>query len=310
MTNAVKCREIQLKEYVTDNCGPMTGRAQRVRLQGMRTLVTAPRAVTRSLPDLPATRLTAPSALVEGVTTFRISTTEPDGAQVGLARPRPGVSPADLRALLERAYDRADYTAAVTAAREIERRATFFGGAAVPSGGAAYATLTLEPGAHHLIDFADLRPLDKEGPLHALDVLATAGHADGEHEPAVPRAEVVLHDTPRGTRFRVPDELPAHAPIRFANDSDTVNEALLVPVRPDTTREHLAGFLAAIARGWFGVFPFTGSCAGATALSPGRSVVVATRLRPGRHALVTRLPDHRTGRAHAVQGTAELVTVR
>ncbi|MCP2341103.1 hypothetical protein [Actinomadura rupiterrae] len=280
----------------------------------MRTLVTAPRAVTRSLSGSPATRLTAPTALVEGDTTFRISTTDPDGAQVGLTRLRPGLAPVEFLTALERAYDRTDPSVAVTAAAGIEARATLYGGAAVPFGSAASARLTLGAGVHHMIDFADLLPYGRSGSLHEVDVLAAAPPGDPEEavdgrEPP-PLAEVVLYDTPDGTRFRAPAELPAHAPVRFANDSGTFNEALLVPVRPDTTREHLDGFFAAIARGWFGVFPFTGTASGATAMSPGRSVVITTKLRPGRHALLTRLPDHRTGRAHALQGTADLVTVR
>ncbi|KAB2346122.1 hypothetical protein [Actinomadura rudentiformis] len=244
---------------------------------------------------------TAPAAVREGATTFRVSASDPDGAYIGLVRLRPGATLARYLDDLQRAYGQKD----PAAGKAVERDVVMYGGAAVLPGTPVSTTTVLTPGSYYLVDFKDVgRPglADKVRPLR---VLPSA-------RPSVrPRAaaQILQVATPDGARFRVPAKVRGGAPIRVTNLSSQFNEAILMPVKPGTTRADIGAFFAAMDRGERAPYPFTGGPLGTVPMSPGRSAVLSIDLPAGNYALVTWLPDYRTGHMHAAQGMYELITV-
>lgn len=72
-------------------------------------------------------------------------------------------------------------------------------------------------------------------------------------------AEIVLSSTPAGaTRFTAPATLPSGRPVRVVNRSRQYNEAILLPVRPGTTREQVGAYITAVSEGGQAPSPFTG----------------------------------------------------
>jgi hypothetical protein len=249
---------------------------------------------------------TAPAAVAEDATSFRVTATDPDGAYIGLVGLRKGVPLQRYLADLERAYDESDPEAALAGSRAVERDVVMYGGAAVLPGVPVTFTPTLRPGTYHLLDFKDVGSPGLAGKVRTLRVL------DRHGGPARPRAEAEITQvrTAQGPRFGVSGVLRAGAPIRVANRSRQFNEAILMPVREGTTRAQVGAFFAAMEAGTAPPsYPFAGGPAGTVPLSPGRSTVIAAGLRPGTYALVTWLTDYRTGRMFAAQGMHEIVTV-
>ncbi|XVQ11373.1 hypothetical protein ACQP1W_02005 [Spirillospora sp. CA-255316] len=246
---------------------------------------------------------TAPTAVAEDATSFRVTATDPDGAYIGLVRLRKGVSLQRYLADLERAYDESDPDAALAGSRAVERDVVMYGGAAVLPGVPVTFTPTLRPGTYHLLDFKDVGSPGLAAKVRTLRVL------DRHGGPARPRAEaeIVQFQT---ARFGVSGVLRAGAPIRVTNRSRQFNEAIFMPVREGTTRAQVGAFFAAMEAGTASSYPFIGGPAGTVPLSPGRSTVISAGLRPGTYALVTWLTDYRTGRMFAAQGMHEIVTVR
>ncbi|MEW2353791.1 hypothetical protein [Spirillospora sp. NPDC029432] len=249
---------------------------------------------------------TAPASVPAGATAFRVGATDPDGAYIGVVRLRPGVSKERYLADLERAYDDTDREGALAGARAVERDVVMHGGAAVLPGTPVTFTAALAPGGRHLvIDFKDVGSPGLAAKVRELRVLPRGAR------PALPpaEAEIVQVRTADGPRFRAPRTVRAGAPVRVANRSRQFNEAILMPVRPGTTRQDVGAFFVAMEGGPQAPAPFTGGPVGMVPLSPGRSAVLAADLRPGTYALVTWLTDYRTGRMHAAQGMHEIVTV-
>lgn len=244
---------------------------------------------------------TAPAAVREGATTFRVSTSDPDGAYIGLIRLRPGVTLARYLDDLERAYGQKD----PAAGRAVERDVVMYGGASVLPGTPVSTTTVLTPGSYYLLDFKDVGRPGLADKVRSLRVLPSARPS------APPRAEAQIFQvaTPDGARFRAPAKVRGGAPIRVTNLSSQFNEAILMPVKPGTTRADIGAFFAAMDRGERAPYPFTGGPLGTVPMSPGRSAVLSIDLRAGNYALVTWLPDYRTGHMHAAQGMYELITV-
>jgi hypothetical protein len=248
---------------------------------------------------------TAPAVVSQDAASFRVTTTDPGGAYIGLIGLRKGVSLQRYLADLEQAYDETDREAAMAGSRAVERDVVMYGGAAVLPDAPVTFTPRLRPGTYYLIDFKDV---GSPGLADKVRKLRVVGHGGA----VVPRAgaEIVQVQTADGPRFRAPAQLRAGAAVRVTNRSRQFNEAIFMPVREGTTRAQVGAFFAAMEGGPAAPYPFIGGPVGMVPLSPGRSTVVSAELRPGTYALVTWVTDYRTGRMHAAQGMNEIITVR
>ncbi|MBN6053798.1 hypothetical protein JYK22_17795, partial [Nonomuraea sp. RK-328] len=248
---------------------------------------------------------TAPAELPAGSTTFRIRSADPEGAYLGVLRIRPGFTLRRVLDTLESAYDHADPEAARAAARTLAEQVVMLGGAAVlPSVPVSY-TAELAAGTYHLIDFKEIGRPGLEEKVRAL-------HVRPSHRRPAPPASVriVQYEAADGTgRFAAPAAIAAGRPVRVINRTSQFNEAILMPVRPGTTREQVGAFFAAMERREQVASPFIGGPTGLVPISPGRSATFQADLPPGTYALVTWLPDHNTGVGHAAQGMHEIITV-
>ncbi len=231
---------------------------------------------------------TAPTHLTAGSVTFRVTSTDPDGAWLGLVRPRPGVTLERYLTDLERAMGPNPVEGIKAVARDVE----MFGGAATPATPAS-ATLRVPPRANNRLDFRDVGQPDMSSRVHPVTV--DPGHA---HDIVRPRSTVVALDG----RYLTPDTL--RSPISFTNLSPQANEAMLLPVRPGTTLADLDAYFAHQAPP-----PFTNGPTGIVPLSPGRTAVLGHHLPTGPYALVTWVTDVRTGKMFAAGGMRALVTV-
>ncbi|MEU7897356.1 hypothetical protein AB0B45_31390 [Nonomuraea sp. NPDC049152] len=251
------------------------------------------------------TGFTAPASVAAGPTTFRIQSPDPEGAYLGVLRVRPGLTLRRVLADLERAYGHADRQDALAAARKLAREAEMHGGAAVLPGTPVSYTTELTAGTYHLIDFKDVGRPGLAEKVRTLRVRPTPWRP--AHPPA---AEIIQYPAQDGTsRFAAPAVINSGQPVRVINRSRQFNEAILMPVRPGTTREQVGAFFTEMNEGGQAPYPFTGGPVGMVPMSPGRSAVMAADLAPGTYALVTWLPDYRTGRGHAAQGMHEIITV-
>lgn len=205
---------------------------------------------------------------------------------------------------LERAYSNDD---ALAAARKVSREVVMYGGAAVQPETPVSYTAELTTGTYYLIDFKEV------GRPGLLEKIRTVRVRPAPWRPAPPTAgaEITQYRAPDGTsRFAAPATIDAARPVRVVNRSPQFNEAILIPVRPGTTREQVGAFFAALDEGTQAPSPFVGRPVGLVPMSPGQSAVIQADLPPGTYALVTWLPDYRTGHGHAAQGMHEVLTVQ
>lgn len=236
----------------------------------------------------------APATLSAGQVTFRVRSSDPAGAWLGLVRPRPGVTMERYLADLTRAMGDDPVGGGRAVARDVE----MLGGVAVASTPAS-VTLRVSPGDHYLIDFRDVGSPDLADRVHRVRVVP--GHRGAA--PA-PEARITLRDG----GFVAPSVLTG--PVRVVNHSGQHNEAMLMPVRPGTTLADLDTFFTEVDAGRYpATSPFTGGPTGVVPLSPGRSATLDTDLPAGEYALVTWVRDLATGTMFAARGMRALITV-
>lgn len=236
----------------------------------------------------------APAALRAGSVTFRIRSSDPAGAWIGLVKLRPGVALERYLADLERAMGSDPVGGGEAVLRDVE----MLGGVAVAHVPAS-VTLRVSPGDHHLIDFRDVGLPDLASRVRPMRVLP--GHAGS---PATASAQITLLDG----KFLAPATLAG--PVRVVNRSRQHNEAMLMPVRQGTSLTDLDAFFTEADAGRYPArSPFIGGPTGVVPLSPGRSAVLDTALPPGEYALVTWVREIRTGRMFAARGMRSLITV-
>jgi hypothetical protein len=235
----------------------------------------------------------APAPLRAGPVTFNVRSSDPEGAWIGLVKPRPGVTLERYLADLERSMGSDPVEGGKAVLGDVE----MLGGVAVAHVPAS-VTMRVPPGDHYLIDFRDVGLPDLASRVRPVRVLP--GHAG---VPASASAQITLLD---GT-FRAPATLAG--PVRVVNLSSQHNEAMLMPVRPGTSLTDLDAFFTEVDAGRYPSSPFTGGPTGVVPLSPGRSAVLDAPLPPGEYALVTWVRDIRTGKMFAARGMRALITV-
>jgi hypothetical protein len=249
---------------------------------------------------------TAPATRRAGITTFRVSTTDPAGIRLGLFRLNPGVR-LDRYLVHLRTALTGNRAEAVAAGRKVVRQATLLGGASAVPGQPATLTQVLSSGRYHLIDYEDI----EEGagrPVAVRQLTVTDGI---EHDvPDRPDALVRMIETPSGPRFDAPRTLRPDDSLLVTNLSGQVDEAIFMPVRPGTTSADVQAFFEARDRGeWPPYSPFIGAPRGMPVLSPGRAAVLRPALTPGDYALVTWVLDLDSGAGRAAAGMHALVSV-
>lgn len=240
----------------------------------------------------------APEAVAPGAVTLDVSTSDPEGAWIGLVRLRSGVSLDTYLADLTTAF--ADGPDAGAASRRIEREVVAHGGLAVLHGRSATSSQYLAPGTYHLIDYKEV---GRPGLAAKVRELRVSGRWTGPAASA--SAQVVMYSTVDGARFAAPARLAEGEPLRVTNLSRQLNEAILMPLRDGLDGEDV--------RKWFGdmgsAYPFTGNPSGMVVLSPGLTQVVDLDLPAGRYALVSWAHDYETGRFHTEQGMVAVVVI-
>ncbi|HEY9412805.1 MAG TPA: hypothetical protein VIP77_24745 [Jiangellaceae bacterium] len=279
---------------------------------------TAPATATATPPPPPVADvavtvdgLSAPSAVDAGRVTMRVSSSDPDGAWVGLVRLRRGVTVDEYLADLRLAFGH-DPAQALAGARAIADEAIMLGGGAVANTPVS-VSVDVDPGTYYLVDFLDVALPDLAERIHPIVVSGrrdqTSESAQVAPEPR-PTARITHVDTVAGPRFRAPDHVEAGAPIEVANRSRQFNEAIFMPVRPGTTDLDVDAYFRTIDSGGRPeTSPFTGGPTGLVPMSPDRTAVLTVDLPPGQYALVTWVRDLRTGHLLAAEGMHTLVTI-
>lgn len=240
----------------------------------------------------------APDAVAPGAATLAVSTSDPEGAWIGLVRLRSGVALDTYLADLTTAF--ADGPDAGAAARRVEQEVVAHGGLAVLNGRSATSSQYLTPGTYHLIDYKEV---GRPGPAATVRELRVSGRWNAPAPSA--SAHVVMYSTMDGARFAAPTQLGAGEPLRVTNLSRQLNEAILMPLRDGLDGEDV--------REWFGdmgsAYPFTGDPSGMVVLSPGLTQVVDLNLPAGGYALVSWAHDYETGEFHTARGMVAVVEI-
>ncbi|WUI03976.1 hypothetical protein OHR68_19985 [Spirillospora sp. NBC_00431] len=251
---------------------------------------------------------TAPTSSTSGATSFRVTTTATGdlGSIIGLARLRPGTTPASFAEHLGKVFSD-DPKVAVPAGRALMAEAELLGGTESQVGQPTTFTTTLRPGTYYLLNYLDFETNSPAGPeaLHKLTVQRER-HAGRAPKPG---AVVGMSHTSSGPRFHLPSRIRAGAPLLITNHMNQVNEAIFVPVRPGTTRADMQKFFEGVQNGQWPEPPFAGAPLGSPPLSPGRTLLLQTPLRPGPYAVITWVIDLTDGVRLGAKGMYSLITV-
>lgn len=243
--------------------------------------------------------VTAPGSVSCGPVTFSVTTPATAGMSLLLVRLRVPLS----RYLedLGRLAAAATTAETIAATRAVEADVVNLGGAVLTAAEPATFTQDLRPGSYQLIGYdytsATARPI-----AHALTV--TAGR------PArPPRTDGRIVQTPSG--FRVcGDRLRAGGAYLVENRSGTLNEAVLLPVRPGTTQAAVDAYFGALSAGQPPpASPLVGRPVGLAPLSPGHRAVLRTTLPAGPYLLASWVTSTSTGRPRAFGGYHRVVTL-
>lgn len=237
---------------------------------------------------------TAPPSAAPGAVTLDVSTSDPEGAWLGLVRLKPGVALDDYLADLTAAF-----AGSIEASREVARQVVAHGGVAVLNGHTASSSQYLAPGVYFLVDYKEVGRPDFADHVRELRV---SGAWNGATAPSA-RPHVVMYPTGEGARFHAPARIAAGEAFRVTNVSEQFNEAILMPLRDDLDGEDVEAWFAREST----VYPFTGDPSGMVVLSPWLTQVVDLDLAPGRYALVSWAHDYETGRYHTAQGMHAVV---
>lgn len=277
-------------------------------LAGSAMLTVTPSVATATEPRVPVVDIrvgpsgfAAPAAQQAGTVRFRVTTSNPL-TTVGLVRLHRGVPLEQVLGHIRKVFSD-DRQVQTEAGRAIQRDMDQLGTAAVDPGLEVTFTAGLRPGRYYLIDYHRVFENTPGDWVRPLDVRSGSAPDDGTS--SVPT--VVL----REPRFFAPGELRAGTPFRVVNLGDQPNEAVLMAVRPGTTREQLLA--------WFEAannndpepppYPFISGAIGMGPISPGYSSIVTTSLPAGNYALVTWFPDFDDATMLAAKGMVTLITL-
>jgi hypothetical protein len=273
-------------------------------------VATAPAETAGSCPAVEiavsADGLTAPASVGAGLRTFRVTTTDPAGAVLGLFRLDRGIVLDEFVALLRVALT-GEGQERVAAGNAVAEQATLLGGMNTVPGRPGTFTQIVRPGTYHLIDYQDI--LSFQTPVAVRPLVVT------DHwqlcPPPLPQATIEMLETPDGPRFRAPSNLELGAPVLVRNRTGHVEEAVFMAVRPGVTAEEVRQFFEALDNHQAPPsIPFTSDDRprGMPVIHAPLAAVIEPNLAPGRYALLTWLIDGEA-RHRAADGMVAIVTV-
>ena len=226
-----------------------------------------------------STRLDTPGVarVRPGTATFRVSTPEKESRWVVLARLHHRVTIAEFTATMTTVMRATDPIERERAVRTWHRQARVLGGVSVTHAAPQSFTQDLTPGAYYLIDLRSLMGPDPGEPVHPVTVTGTPRTGS-------PLANQVLVQHPTG--YTTPPRLTTRTRLLVVNTTGRHEEAILMPVRPDTTKADAVAFIR-------GNQPNVsiGEPLGVTPLAGGHRVVAELTLPPGRYLLVLWVHD-------------------
>ncbi|WP_146132472.1 hypothetical protein [Streptomyces solincola] len=209
------------------------------------------------------------------------------------------------------------------AARAVDLRAEFFGGAQVDRDRPVRVTILLCPGTYRVVDLNRVlagsnqtERLRVRGHHDACDASGRRSDAAHDDRPqdtvrqgaaTSPTPEVRLVPTPDGPRFASPGVLPASGPVRFVNATAQGGEMLLQRLRPGVTAERVRQVLE---DGRAAGSVFDGPAYGLGGLSAGHQETLGNRSAPGRYVLMSDAPDIKRGVSQATLGAWRIVHLR
>lgn len=248
----------------------------------------APRVVTVHAKEF---AFTAPKTVKAGVTTFRLVNDGKEMHHLTIVKLGDNKTMADFVAAMKNPGPPPSWT-------------TFEGGpnAALP-GGAAEATLSLEPGNYVMLCVipspGETKPHMAKGMMGPLTVLPAKAGA------SVPAPDATLHLTDYA--FSIPATMtPGHHTINVINDAAQPHELVLVALAPGKSISDLGDWVEkTLMKG-----PPPGRpLGGVSILSSGKSGTFSVDLKPGTYGLICFAPDAKDGKSHAQHGMTKQFTV-
>lgn len=255
--------------------------------------------------------LIAPATARPGAATFRVSTTDPQGGYVGLARLHDGASLATFRDGLRKVFAD-EKEAVIEGSAAIAATANLLGGNLTRPDSPASFTQELRPGSYLIFEYLDFegRPGRPAGEERIRTLTVSGEPATG---PQWPGATIVSRTDDEGApRFTAPPTLCGRQPIRLVNTmAGQVNEFVFYKLHPGRTDADVRAYFVAVNNGdWNAPAPFsTESGFGSPPLSTGQSSVVQLPLTPGRYAVVTWVKRATDAERLAAHGAHTVVTV-
>lgn len=251
--------------------------------------------------------LGAPDSAAAGRVTFDVTTTDPDGGWIGLARPHQDADWETFRSALRRTVS-THGPDIVAGSADLHAAADLLGGTVVHPGLDASFTQQLRPGTHWLFDYARL-----DDPTATPHVLRVDG-PEGGGEPT-PTATLTARQIDGRPRFTLRGTPAAGQPLRFTNAMPTGQTTEAVFFRLDDGVTHRALKTYFDSFGDHGQFPGTQAPfdlsrgTGSLPVHAGAATVLRLPLRPGRYAVVDWMKSARDGLSLVKQGQYAVVEV-
>jgi len=245
------------------------------------------------------------SSVPAGVVTIDVSTTA--HAAVGLIRLKPGVSLDKFLAdyLLTTSPDPVVKAAAVAL---IDAEAQYLGGASATAATGSVKSITmLTPGTYYLLNYSAATTPAYLASVARLDV-GLPERGDGELPE--PDAVFAYYDSGTDGRYLMPDRLPARGTFLVHNQTDQLNEAAFLPLRPGVTDADVAAWVSALFNHTpVPPAPFSDGPAGVAPICSGFSNYLRWSFRPGRYMVTSFMTNRHTRIKRAFEGMYSIVTL-
>ncbi|WP_051858589.1 hypothetical protein [Streptomyces cellulosae] len=238
--------------------------------------------------------LTAPTTARPGLTTFRVSTTDPASGWISLVRPKPGVTFESFRSSILKIIN-AVGPDIIEGSAEMRQKAELLGGTVIHPNLPASFTRTLTPGTYWFFDYRNIRDAN---PRHS--VLQVSGTAATGTAPA-PTATLTGRMVDGQPRWNLDGTVQAGRPILFRNampDGQFI-EAIFFRLAEDVTEEDVQAYVDDF--GDTGAFPdYTGPLdleqgTGGLPMNSGETSLLELTLQPGRYVVVDFFSDAKDG---------------
>jgi hypothetical protein len=250
---------------------------------------------------------TLPATTSAGVRTFDVKTSNPNGLLVGIVQLKEGVALEEFAENLKITLtDNSEKK--ITAGRYVNQNSTMLGGIHAHPDKPAKFTQVLRSGKYYLYN-ATSAFSNPDAPLEIKTIEVTKEQLNCKITP--PTSIIEMVETEEGPHYKVSSVLRAGSPLMVKNSMSHIDEAVFIPVKPDTTYEEMQKYFEALDRGEYpSESLFIGQQQGAPVIHPGNSVIIVPNLSPGKYALFTWVFDLEDGKLRATRGMHTLVTVK